>query len=219
LLFWGWAAGLTAYLLILHFTLGVGPVLFVAASGVLFLSIWNRWTQQLLAGATAFLAQGVFYELTRFAQPIIRARHVHVVEPYLFDRTWFGMQTAEGVLTPNELLARHHCAVLDFITGFPYILYTYEVLALLIFLSLTRAVRGRLELLYRFGSAFFCMCLAGYAIYYLYPAAPPWYAAQHGFGAPDYSMSASAASATRWDTLTGIPYFRFMYGLTINVFG
>ncbi len=218
LLVWGWIAGLTAYLTVLALTSGLHPAFVVASLAVVFLSVWTPWTQRLLAGATPFLAQGVFYELTRFLQPALRLRHVHVREPYLFDRTLFGIHTAAGILTPNELLARHHCALVDFLTGIPYILYTYEVLGFLIFLSLTREEPGRLQLFYRCGWAFFVMCLGGYTIYYLYPAAPPWYVAQHGFAAPDFANAASAASAGRWDALTGIPYFHWIYGLTVNVF-
>jgi membrane-associated phospholipid phosphatase len=219
LLFWGWAAALSAYLTLLHFTFGLHPSLLIGSAAMLFLCLWNRWTQRLAAGATPFLAQGVIYELTRFTRPLLHTRHVHIAEPYTFDRTWFGVRTAVGVLTPNELFQRHHWPWVDLVTGIPYILYIYEVLAFLIFLSFTQTKPGRRELLHRFGAAFFVMCVMGYAIYFLYPAAPPWYVATHGFGPPDFSVNGSAASALRWDRITGIPYFHYLYRLTSDVFG
>ncbi len=219
LLLWGWFAALALYFTILHFTFGNRAGLFLGAAAFMFLCYWNDWTRRLAAGATPFLAQGVVYELTHLTKPLLRARHIHIREPYLFDRAWFGVKTAAGILTPNELFMRHHCAVVDFITGLPYILYIYEVLAFLLFLSFTRARPGRRRLLHRFGAAFFLMSVAGYAIYFLYPAAPPWYARLHGFGPPDFNVAANPASAARWDALTGIPYFHRMYRLTSDVFG
>jgi membrane-associated phospholipid phosphatase len=219
LLLWGWFSGIALYFAILHFTLGNQAGLCLGALAVIFLCFWNDWTRRLMAGATPFLAQGVVYELTHLTKPLLRSRHIHIVEPYLFDRAWFGVKTAAGVLTPNELFALHHCAFVDFIAGLPYILYIYEVLAFLLFLSFTRTQPGRRHLLHRFGATFFLMSVAGYAIYYLYPAAPPWYVRLHGFGPPDFNAVASPASAERWDKLTGIPYFHSFYSLTADVFG
>lgn len=218
-LFWGWAVGLAAFFTVLLRcgTLSASTVLGGAA--LLVLCVWNRWTQRLVAGATPFLAQGVFYELSGVLRPLFAGRPVHIAGPYLLERALFGVSTAAGALTPNELFARHHCALVDLIAGGSYILYIYEVLALLLFLSFTRHRPGRSVLLRRFGGAFFAMSLAGYLTYQLFPAAPPWYVSQHGFGPPDHSVVASPAAALRWDLLTGIPYFQHFYRLTTNTFG
>src|SRR6266702_8940314 len=63
------------------------------------------------------------------------------------------------------------------------------------------------------------MNIVGFATYYVYPAAPPWYVADHGFGPPDFSVHSSAAGAARWDAMTGIGYFAAFYGRSADVFG
>ena len=63
------------------------------------------------------------------------------------------------------------------------------------------------------------MNVAGFATYYVYPAAPPWYVAQYGLGPAHLDAQASIAGAARWDELTGIPYFHEFYGRSADVFG
>jgi membrane-associated phospholipid phosphatase len=63
------------------------------------------------------------------------------------------------------------------------------------------------------------MNLAGSLTYYVYPAAPPWYAQQYGFGPVHYDARANIAGAARFDELLGIPYFAVLYSRSADVFG
>jgi len=58
----------------------------------------------------------------------------------------------------------------------------------------------------------------GFSLYYIYPAAPPWYVAAHGFVA-DLSVHASPAGALRFDRLVGLPIMQGFYGKSADVFG
>ncbi|OFX19000.1 MAG: hypothetical protein A2V77_12570 [Anaeromyxobacter sp. RBG_16_69_14] len=126
---------------------------------------------------------------------------------------------AGEVLTPNEYFARHHWAAVDFVTGFAYIIFIYWPIGLAAYLALFRRDEAGRRLLARFGWTFLIMNVVGFATYYVYPAAPPWYAADYGFGPADMSARSSAAGAARWDALTGIPYFAGFYGRSADVFG
>lgn len=64
-----------------------------------------------------FILTGIIYDSQRFYSDYIRGT-VHVDWPYLFDKHFFGINTPEGRLTPNEYWQKHTYAVLDFITGF-----------------------------------------------------------------------------------------------------
>jgi hypothetical protein len=124
-----------------------------------------------------------------------------------------------GRLTPNELFARHHWPLVDFVTGLSYIVYVYWALAFALYLLFFRRDRPGRRLLARLGWTFAAVNIVGFATYYIYPAAPPWYVAQHGLGPADLSVAASPAAAARWDALTGIPYFASFYGRAADVFG
>ena len=61
--------------------------------------------------------------------------------------------------------------------------------------------------------------LTGYAVYLLYPAAPPWYVDRHGLGPAVLTALPEAAGAARFDALLGVNWFAGYYGRNANVFG
>src|SRR5438876_1227278 len=62
------------------------------------------------------------------------------------------------------------------------------------------------NLFLRFAFAFFVINIIGFIIYYLHPAAPPWYVQQHGFQFIATGKS-DAAGLLRTDAILGIPLF------------
>lgn len=212
-------AGLGAYLLAMRLGGGNRPEQFLVCGLVFGLAVWSEATRRVLAGLLPFLLFGIAYDLTHLTQPLVRYLHVHVAEPYHFDQTFFGIRSADGLVTPNEFFARHHWPVVDFFTGAAYIVYLYWTLGFAALLAIFRRDEGGRRLLSRFGWTFLAMNLVGFATYYVYPAAPPWYVADHGLGPADLAVRSSPAGAARWDALTGIPYFAGFYGRSADVFG
>jgi len=198
---------------------GFRPEHFLVLALVLFLAVYGEGTRRLLRGLLPFLLFGVVYDLTHITEPLVRYLHVHVAEPYLFDRTLFGIRTPEGVLTPNEYFGRHHWPAVDLVTGTSYIVFLYWSIGFAAWLALFRRDEEGRRLLSRFGWTFLAMNVAGFATYYLYPSAPPWYVADYGLGPANMAAQSSAAGAARWDALTGIPYFAGFYGRSADVFG
>ncbi|MBR3541621.1 MAG: phosphatase PAP2 family protein, partial [Bacteroidales bacterium] len=54
-------------------------------------------------------------------------------------------------------------------------------------------------------------------IYYVHPAAPPWYVINHGFEA-DFTTPGSCAGLARFDALTHVPFYHAFYDKNANVF-
>ncbi|MFQ5446074.1 MAG: phosphatase PAP2 family protein, partial [Saprospiraceae bacterium] len=57
----------------------------------------------------------------------------------------------------------------------------------------------------------------GFALYYLYPAAPPWYVALHGFE-ENFSIPGNEAGLANFDRILGVSIFHGMYAKNANVF-
>lgn len=137
---------------------------------------------------------------------------VHIAEPYDIEKAWFGISTVQGVLTPNEWFDLHTHPVLDFVSGLFYLCWIPIPIAYGVWLYFKDK-----HLLAQFSIAFLLVNIVGIAIYYLYPAAPPWYVAEHGFELIP-NTPGNAAGLLRFDELTGLAIFGDMYNKNANVF-
>jgi hypothetical protein len=215
----GTLGGGLAYLLTMRLATGANRGEQFIFCGLMWgLAIWSDGTRRFFLGLLPFLLFGVVYDLMHITEPLVRYLHVHVEEPYRFDQRFFSISAGGKSLTPNEFFAIHHWPVADFFTGLSYIVFVYWAIGFAAYLALFRRDEEGRRLLRRFGWTFLCLNLAGFVTYYIYPAAPPWYVADHGF-VVDFATRSSAAGATRWDALTGIPYFAGFYGRSADVFG
>ncbi len=160
-----------------------------------FLDLYNEKTRRFLSAFLPFIATGAVYDSMRyFYWPGIAGR-VHVAGPYLLERSWFGI----GGQTPNEWFAAHHSAALDLLCGFAYLVYVGEYLAVAFLLFFRR----RSETLRTLALAFLLVNLLGFATYFIYPVAPPWYVAQYGFGPARIDIHPAAAAASTRSTGAG----------------
>jgi membrane-associated phospholipid phosphatase len=176
-----------------------------------FLDLYNEKTRQFLRDFFPFIATGAIYDSMRyFYWPGIAGR-VRVEGPYLLERSWFGI----GGQTPNEWFAAHHWPALDLASGFAYLVYVGEYLALAFWLFFRR----RSEALRTLAQAFLVVNLLGFATYFIYPVAPPWYIAEYGFGPARVDIHPAAAAASRFDLLLGTHFFDQMYGRGVDVYG
>lgn len=138
---------------------------------------------------------------------------VHIKEPYDFDLKWFGIEYLGKIITPNEYFLIHHNPFLDFVCGFIYLQWMPAPLTFAMYLFFT----DRKYLLY-FSLAFLFTNFIGIAIYYMYPAAPPWYVADYGF-VESFDIPGSAAGLLRFDEIVGLDIFANIYNKSSNVFG
>jgi inositol phosphorylceramide synthase catalytic subunit len=136
---------------------------------------------------------------------------IHTGDLWELERALFPCP--DGTTWPAWFETRTH-AVLDFICGFSYAAYLYEVFALALLFFFRKHPR--------FGVmcwAFFLVNAMGVVTYMLYPAAPPWYVMKYGPGPADLSAPPSPAGTSRFDALLGIRYFANFYARNPNVFG
>lgn len=68
-----------------------------------------------------------------------------------------------------------------------------------------------------FSYAFLLTNFIGFIIYYLYPAAPPWYYINYG-DATDFTIPGSEGLLAHFDEIIGYPLFNSMYAKNANVF-
>ena len=201
-----------AYLAAMYALGGPGPEHFLLAGIALVLSVWNDDSRRLALIGLPYLLYALVYDSMRWYADYIRSPIVHVHEPYDFDLRWFGIHG----LTPNEWLQRNTSAALDLICGLAYtpMLFIGES----VLLSIYFIAKGKVRRAERFTWIFVIANFIGFACYYIYPAAPPWYVSDHGF-AVDLSVHASPAGAIRFDQLIGIPLMQGFYGKSADVFG
>lgn len=202
--------------------LGLAYVCAVAALGGLtrehvllgslgFLDLYNEKSRLFLRTFFPFILTGAIFDSMRyFYVPLVDGR-VHTWEPYLFERTWFGV----GGRTLNELFLERHWAGLDLVCGFAYLFYVAEYIFVAIFVF----VRGRDDHARTFGICFLVVNVMGWITYFAYPAAPPWYVMQHGFGPARMDVGMNAAAALRFDALVGVSFFGRLYGRGFTTFG
>jgi membrane-associated phospholipid phosphatase len=176
-----------------------------------FLDLYNEKARLFLNTFFPFILTGVVFDSMRyFYVPLIDGR-VHTAEPYQLERAWFAV----GGRTLNEIFQERHWAVLDVVCGFAYLFYVaeYILLAMILF------ARGWSSRAKTFGLCFLVVNLMGWVTYFAYPAAPPWYVIQYGFGPAQSGMGMSAAAAHRFDALVGANVFGRIYGRGFTTFG
>src|SRR5438445_3171035 len=195
---------------------GPGPEHFLLAGIALVLSVWNDDSRRLALIGLPYLLYALVYDSMRWYADYIRSPVIHLHEPYNFDLRFFGIHTATGTLTPSEWCQSHTSRVLDFIGGLSYTPFLFIGESVLV--SIYLLFRGHERRAVRFAWVFVISNFVGFSLYYIYPAAPPWYVAQHGFVA-DLSVHASAAGAVRFDQLVGLPVMASFYGKSADVFG
>lgn len=186
-------------------------------TGFLFLLFYylGPKTQALFKTALPFLLIIVIYDSQRFWGDYVRGT-IHVTEPHAFDLYFFGINTPEGRLTPNEFWQKHTMPWLDLITGFAYLVFILEYVAKTLLIRFwLKLPRVSLQMAW----SFFFVNVIGYTTYYWYPAAPPWYVEKYGLGPPNMEAMPNPAGCIRFDQLLGTHFFTGMYGRSADVFG
>ncbi len=168
-------------------------------------------TREFIASFAIYLLYWAIYDLMR-AFPNYRYNTVHIAELYNAEKNLFGINIQGNTLTPCEYFAQHTHALLDILGGLFYITWVPIPVAIAFYLWYSDKAAFK-----RFTYLFLGANFIGFFIYYLYPAAPPWYVAQYGFQLQAH-VPASPAGLTRFDSLLGVSVFKGMYGMGANVF-
>jgi hypothetical protein len=193
---------------------------------ILALSYGGRIARVVLAFMLPVFLTAIVYDGKRFIADSIRGA-IHVAEPHSFDLRFFGVTTAAGRLTLPEWFQLHTHPALDFVSGIFYLFFIafFVLFSAYFYFWATRkgtpkfsAARMK-ELSPRMMWTFFWVNVMGYCTYFIYPAAPPWYAAKYGLGPAILGTHPDPAGAIRFDHLLNVHVFENMYAKGADVFG
>lgn len=168
-------------------------------------------TRKFITGFAIFFIFWIIFDLMK-AFPNYLYQGVHIESLYNAEKKLFGMQEGIARLTPNEYWQLHHNTTLDILTGFFYLSWVPVPLGFAAFLFF----KNRKWFL-QFSLTFLLVNLLGFIIYYAYPAAPPWYVQQYGFGF-EAGTPGNTAGLERFDQYFNIGIFKSLYAKSSNVF-
>jgi hypothetical protein len=210
---WPVAIGL-AYIAVIYF-LGGLKARHVMMGLLGFLDMYNERSRSFLKYFFPFMLTGIVYDSMRYYYWWGIEGHIHVIEPYNWEKALFGINSQGKVLTPNEFFDIHRFKVADFMCGLAYLIFVAEYLTAGFILYYFR----RYKVLTALGWSFFLVNVMGFSTYYIYPAAPPWYVTMYGFGPAKMFISATPSAASRFDAIFGTHFFDAMYGNSVDVYG
>jgi hypothetical protein len=168
-------------------------------------------SRKVILGFSVFVIFWVIFDFMKVF-PNYNFNAVHIQDLYQREKRLFGINDEGALLTPNEYALKYSQTPLDIIAGFFYLNW---IPLPMIFAGYLFA-KNRTQFL-QFCLSFLFVNFIGFTIYYLYPAAPPWYVQQYGFDA-NYHAGSSTAGLIRFDNYFGVNVFGSLYAKSSNVF-
>lgn len=193
--------------------IGFRPEHVVMAVLLAALFIANPHTRRIVVALVPFALFGISYDWMNLL-PNYKVNPVDIQGLYEMEKSLFGIAASDGgLMTPNEFFAIHHSAVADALAGFFYLCWV----PVPILFGLWLYFDGQRSEYLHFAMVFLFVNLLGFALYYIHPAAPPWYVASHGFDFIE-GTPGEVAGLGRFDELTGLGIFNSLYARNANVF-
>ncbi len=146
------------------------------------------------------------------AFPNYNYHEVQIEQLYQAELNLFGIHHDGQWITPNVYLRLHASNLKTVLAGLCYINWVPVPLAFGFYLFRTKPA-----LFLRFSLCFLISNLIGFVIYYVYPAAPPWYVNMHGFHFIQ-DTPGNAAGLLEFDKYFNIQLFENLYKKSSNVF-
>lgn len=186
--------------------------LFIIGISVLFFV--NDMTRKIVLGFGFILIYWFIFDSIRLIPNYEINPPLHIAEPYNLEKAWFGISTAEGVLTPNEYIDKNFTHT--FFDIYTAIIYISWIPIPLIFSFYLFFSKQRIKMVnYLFG--FLMVSQLGLIFQFVYPAAPPWYVDLHGF-TENLNIPGNPGRLIEFDKYFGTHLFEGMYALNANVF-
>lgn len=175
-------------------------------------------TRRFILGFSVFIVFWILFDSMK-AFPNYRFNTVHIESLYRAEQRLFGIRAQDGVnvvpglsVTPNEYWQGHALPFLDGLAGFFYLCWIPLPLAFAGYLF----YRNK-EQFFKFSLTFLLVNLLGFVVYYVYPAAPPWYVQLYGFHFYAHTPGNTAGLA-RFDRMFHVSVFSSLYAKSSNVF-
>lgn len=200
-----------AYLLLSYVLIGFKPeqiVLVLLFNTLYFIS---DATRKFITGFSVFIVFWILFDYMK-AFPNYHFSSVHIKDLYDAEKRLFGVHINGVIYTPNEYLWKHSNDFLNIATGIFYLCWVPVPLAFAAWLFF----KNKAQFFY-FSLTFLLANIIGFALYYIYPAAPPWYVQQHGFYLQAH-VPGNTAGLERFDNLLNTDIFKSLYAKSSNVF-
>ncbi|QCR24882.1 phosphatase PAP2 family protein [Pontibacter sp. SGAir0037] len=199
------------YLLLSYLLVGFKTDQLALVGLVNFLYYITPVTRKFITGFSIFILFWVLFDYMK-AFPNYWFNAVHIADLYQAEKAWFGINQGGTILTPNEYWQQHSTPFLDVMSGLFYLSWIPVPMGFAFFWFL----KDRRQFIY-FLLTFLLVNLLGFIVYYVYPAAPPWYVQQYGF---DFvaATPGNTAGLSRFDGFFGISIFHSLYSKSSNVF-
>lgn len=169
-------------------------------------------SRRLVVALLPFILFGISYDWMNLL-PNYEVNPIDVKGLYDAEKSIFGIKTDGTTLTPNEFFALHTSPLMDFLGGVFYLCWVPLPIAYGLWLYWRNNRKGYLH----FSIVFLLVNLIGFALYYVHPAAPPWYPANYGFD-PVTGTPGNMAGLAAFDSMTGLSIFHSLYERNANVF-
>lgn len=168
-------------------------------------------TRRLIIGLGIIIVYWIIYDSMK-AWPNWSFNTVDILPLYNLEKSIFGIHIGNNIITPNEFFLLHSNLLVDIICSLFYLCWMPLPLFFIFYLYFKNK-----NLFLRFCMAFFIVNCIGFIIYYVHPAAPPWYIAEHGT-VLHVTTKSYAAGLLRFDNYFGIHLFEGLYSKGSNVF-
>jgi hypothetical protein len=200
-----------AYMLLSCFLVGYKGdevVLIVLCNSLFYIS---PATRKFILGFAIFLVYWIIFDYMK-AFPNYNYNTVHIAGLYNFEKNLFGIHYQGKLITVNEYWQINHRPLIDVITGLFYLCWIPVPLGFAAYLFFS----NKRHFLY-FALTFFTVNLLGFVVYYMYPAAPPWYVQYHGFRFIA-NTPGNTGGLARFDSYFHANIFKSIYAKGSNVF-
>ena len=171
----------------------------------------SGFTRRLITGLGVIIVYWIIFDSMK-AWPNYLYNTVHIQSLYDLEKSIFGININGINVTPNEYFLSSPNTFLDILCSVFYL--TWVPLPLLFAVYLYSINKN---LFLRFCFAFLTVNIIGWIIYYTYPAAPPWYIAEHG-PILNTATKSYAAGLLKFDHYFGVHLFENLYAKGSNVF-
>ncbi|GGA96960.1 phosphatase PAP2 family protein [Puia dinghuensis] len=169
-------------------------------------------TRRFILGFTVFIIFWVLFDSMKLF-PNYRYNTVHIEDLYHLEKSLFGIKGADGAIrTPNEFWYLHRQTFPDILAGCFYLCWIPLPLAFAGYLFYKNK-----EAFFQFALSFLIVNFVGFIVYYVCPAAPPWYVQQYGFAFNAHTPG-NTAGLGRWDDYFHVHVFSGLYAKSSNVF-
>lgn len=199
------------YLLVSYFLVGFksDQLVLIGIFNVLF--YLSPITKKFIIGFSIFIVYWILFDYMK-AFPNYQYNVVHIADLYNMEKSIFGVFYQGKILTPNEYWLLNTRPFLDVLTGLFYLMWVPVPLVFAGYLFF----KNKPHFLY-FSLTFVLVNLLGFVVYYIYPAAPPWYIQQYGF---DFiaNTPGNTGGLARFDSFFDSGIFASIYAKGSNVF-